>query len=199
MKKIKYLIYIILFIFFISIKADLVKADNPNVSLPDKSCAKYHDSGSCRDNNCAWNNDYNFCSPNGLVYLKCGDAYDIPEMVPKLTSIAVTLLKTVTPVILIVMSIISLIKSITSGKEDEIKKAQGSLIKRIIAAAIVFFIVSIVQFVMMKVAEDDNERKQLSSCLSCFLNGTNKCGNLYYKDGYGYCYNADTGKLELCN
>ena len=173
--------------------------NNVNVEIKDKSCAKYHDSGSCKENNCYWNSDFKFCSPNGLVYLKCGDAYDIPEMVPKLTSIAVTLLKTVVPIILIIISIIQLVKSITAGKEDEMKKAQNSLIKKIIAAALVFFVVSIVQFVMMKVAADDAEKKNLSSCLSCFLNGTSKCSSLYYKDGYGFCYNVKTGKNELCN
>ena len=147
---------------------------------------------------CVANEEYKFCSNNGLVYLSCGDAFDIPEMVPKLTSFAVTFLKTAVPIILIIVSIIQLVKAITAGKEDEMKKAQNSLIKKIIAAAIVFFIVSIVQFIMLKVAADDAEKSNLSSCLSCFLNGTNKCNSLYFKDGYGYCYTVDGHNKFKC-
>lgn len=120
-------------------------------------------------------------------------------MVPKLTSISVTLLKTVTPVILIIISIIQLVKGITSGKEDEMSKAQRSIIKKIIAAALVFFVISIVQFVMMKVASNNSEKNNLSNCLSCFLNGTSKCNVLYYKDGYGYCFNVKDGGIISCN
>ncbi len=148
-----------------------------NVSYPDCETSKYA-------NIYVKNEKYKFCSPNGLAYLSCGDAKDIPEIVPTLTSYAVTILKIATPLILIIISIIQLVKAITSSKEDDIKKAQNSLIKRIIAAAIVFFVVTIVQFVMLKVASDD-EKGNLSSCLSCFLNGTDKCTSLYYVDSNG--------------
>ena len=135
---------------------------------------------------------------NNLRYLKCGDAKDIPEIVPQLTSYAVTLLKTAVPIVLIIMSVIQLVKAITAGKEDEIKKAQSSLIKKVIIAALVFFIVSIVQFVMLKVA-DSSEKDNLSSCLSCFLNGTSDCGGIYTKDGYGSCIYVDTNDSFECD
>ena len=158
---------------------------------------------------CVWNDDYTdlndkgkgFCSPSGLLYLSCGSgdsiAYDIPVMVPRLTSYAITALKTVTPVILIIMGMFQLIKSITSQNEDEMKKAKSSLVKKVIASVIIFFMVSIVQFVVSKVA-DTKEQESLSSCLSCFLN--NDCGkNYYYTDGYGNCYNiSNNKKREHC-
>lgn len=139
---------------------------------------------SCASNDCTWNKTYGFCSSNGLVYLSCGDATDIPELVPVLINVGVTALKTVAPIVLIVMSIIQLVRSITSGKEDEIKKAQTGLIKRVIAAVLVFFVVGIVQFIMLKVA-DSTEKDGLRKCLSCFLNGTSDCDALYYKDENG--------------
>lgn len=180
-----------------------------NSQFPDvDSCAGFKSEEECKvgitaDNDnfgCAWNKDYKFCSANGLVYLSCGSgdtvAYDIPVMAPQLTSYAITALKTVTPVILIIMGMFQLIKAITSQNEDEMKKARGSLIKKLIAAVIIFFMVSIVQFVIGKVA-DTSEQESLSSCLSCFLN--NDCGrNFYYTDGYGNCYNVSDNQKRDC-
>lgn len=162
------------------------------------TCSDVTNSNSCKVDGCAWNDEHSFCSPNGLSYLKCGDSYDIPEIVPKLTSYAVTLLKTVAPIILIVVSIIQLIKGIVASKEDEIKKAQGSLIKKVIIAALIFFVVTIVQFIMLRVTSDDTEKGNLSSCLSCFLNGVDRCESIYYKDGYGSCYYVESGSKFDC-
>lgn len=164
------------------------------VSADQKACVEYK-YNECPVN-CAKNDDYKFCSPNGLAYLSCGDARDIPPIAPKLVSYTVTLLKTVAPIVLIIISIVTLVKSITAGKEDEIKKAQNSLVKRIIMAAFVFFTITIVQFIMLKIAGD--EKDNLSSCLSCFLNGTDDCGSIYYKDGKGKCIYLD-GSSKYCD
>lgn len=163
------------------------------------ACRQFKKESDCKNSDCTWNSKHNFCSNNGLTYLKCGDASDIPEIVPELTGYAVTLLKTVAPIVLIIMSIIQLVKSITAAKEDEIKKAQGTLVKRLIIAVLLFFVVTIVQFVMLKVS-DSNEKGNLSSCLSCFLNGSSdsKCGSVYYKDGDGKCYYTGNGATFDC-
>lgn len=188
MKKIKYFLFV--FIVVLGFKIDLVKAAN---------CLDYYGKQTeCINNGCSYNETHSFCSPNGLTYLKCGDAYDIPEIVPTISSYAIVLLKTIAPLILIIVSIIQLVKAIASSKEDDIKKAQGSLIKKIIAAALVFFVVSIVQFVMLKVASDDVEKNNLSDCLSCFLNGKSNCNSFYYKDGYGKCYSVNTNGEISC-
>lgn len=139
---------------------------------------------------CAWNEKYKFCSPTGLAYLSCGsgetDAHDIPEMIPKLTSYFILLLKTATPIILIIMGMVQIIKAIANSNEDEMKKAKGSLIKKLIAAVLVFFSISIVQFVVDQVVDDD-ESGSVASCMNCFIN--NKCnGSMYYTDGHGKCY-----------
>ena len=156
---------------------------------------------------CAWNDKYEFCSPTGLAYLSCGgdakdthdgtDAYDIPVFLPRITSYAVTLLKTVTPVILIIMSMIQLIKAISSQNEDEMKKARSALVKKLIAATLIFFVTTIVQFVIKQVADSD-EVGSASQCLSCFVN--NDCsGVMYYTDGYGNCYNVESKSQVDCN
>lgn len=155
------------------------------------SCAEYTEPTACENNQyfaCIWNEtEYgNYCNTDTLLYVSCGGAFDIPHQVPELISFLVNLLKIATPIILIVVSIITLFKALASSKEDEIKKAQSSLIKKIIAAVMVFFVISIVQFVIMKVA-DSTDQGGLDSCLSCFLN--NDCEEAtYYKTNVGGTY-----------
>lgn len=179
-------------------------------SAPDvDSCAGFITEENCKigqtknagNFGCAWNEQYEFCSPTGLAYLSCGSedsiAYDIPVMVPRLASYAITALKTITPVILIIIGMFQLIKAITSQNEDEMKKARSSLIKKLIAAVMIFFLVAIVQFVVKQVA-DDAEQSSTEACFDCFIN--NNCTNaMYYTDGYGNCYSVKTNKkLDSC-
>lgn len=133
----------------------------------------------CTGRGYVWNDEYGYCNTDNLLYVKCGDSYDIPNKVPAIISFFVNLLKIATPIILIIVSIITLFKALVASKDDEIKKAKNSLVKKIIASVFVFFVISIVQFVVMKVA-DSSEKENISSCLSCFLN--NDCYNtLYFK------------------
>lgn len=131
---------------------------------------------------CMWveGDGYSYCNVNDLQYIRCGDAFDIPKEVPPITSFLINFLKILTPLILIVISMIDLIKAIASSKEDEMKKVQQTLIKRIAAAALVFFVIAIVQFVIKKVANNIKEETSISDCLSCFINGD--CNDSkYYK------------------
>lgn len=133
-----------------------------------------------KDYACMWveEDGYSYCNTDNLRYVTCGDTKNIPYQVPEIISFAVNFLKIMTPIILIFLSIISLVKALASSKEDEIKKAQSSLIKKTIAAVMVFFVISIVQFVVKKVADDD-EVGNIDDCLNCFLD--NECGeSLYY-------------------
>lgn len=155
------------------------------------TCRDYKTKNDCIRSNdyaCVWNENSirNYCNTDNLTYVRCGDAYDIPSQAPAIVSFAVNLLKIATPIILIIVSIITLVKAVAASKEDEIKKAQNSLIKKVIASVFVFFVVSIVQFVILKVA-DGSEQNSISSCMSCFLN--NDCSNsVYYKTAIGSKY-----------
>lgn len=51
------------------------------------------------------------------------------------------------PIVLIVLGMIDLGKAVIASKEDEIKKAQSMLIKRVMYAVAVFFVVTIVSLV----------------------------------------------------
>ncbi|MDO4963542.1 MAG: hypothetical protein Q4E75_05570 [bacterium] len=151
-------------------------------------CFDYNDPDTCVSNPkiaCIWVGDEEkktgYCNVDNLQYVFCGDAYDIPRQAPKIISFGINFMKIVTPIILIFVGTITLIKAITASKEDEIKKATSSLIKKLISAALVFFVTSIVQFVILKVAED-SDKNGITSCLSCFLN--NECNSAYYKETF---------------
>jgi len=58
--------------------------------------------------------------------------------------------KYILPVIVIVLGILDFIKAIGSDKDDEMKKAQKRFITRLIAAALVFIIPLIIEFVLVK-------------------------------------------------
>ena len=59
------------------------------------------------------------------------------------------------PIILIIFGMLDLGKAVMAGKEDEMKKAQGTLIKRFIYAVAVFLVVTLVTFVMGLVGSSD--------------------------------------------
>lgn len=162
-------------------------------------CTFYTHQNTCKNSpyySCIWveadNSNGGYCNVDNLQYVQCGGAFDIPEQLPSLVSFLINLLKIATPIILIITSIITLVKAIAASKEDEIKKATSTLVRRVIAAVLVFFVIYIVQFVVMKVA-DSSEADDISSCLSCFIN--NDCdGNKYYKNniaGEYTCYYLD--------
>ncbi len=72
------------------------------------------------------------------------------------------------PIILIIIGMFDMGKAITQQKEDEIKKAQSLLVKKAIAAALVFLMFSIVSLVLSVVGGNDEGNV---SCIKCLLTG----------------------------
>lgn len=72
----------------------------------------------------------------------------IPDEILGITQTLYTIIKIAIPVILIVYGMFDFGKSVMAGKEDEIKSNQKLFLKRLIAAALVFFVLSIVQLVL---------------------------------------------------
>ena len=101
----------------------------------------------------------------------CGsvDNFVFSGMFPYIISTIVTLIQIVVPILLIVFGMLDLAKAVIASKEDEIKKAQMTFVKRLIAAVIVFFVVSLVQLVVRFVA--GNDENSIMSCFNCFVNG----------------------------
>ena len=171
-------------------------------SVNAKDCSSYKSEDKCTEaagSACIWNSKYKFCSSSGLVYVACGNgsknlksvcgkkegttAYDIPYMIPSLTAFTINVLKIATPIVLIFVGMIQMIKALTSTAEDEIKKVQGLLVKKIVIAVMIFFVISITQFVIDLVSDSSNsdEAKSAGNCLNCFVN--DDCPLIYYRSG----------------
>ena len=101
---------------------------------------------------------------------------DIPTIAPRIISIIYTVIQIAVPVILVIMGSLDLMKGITASKDDEIKKGQQMFIKRLIAAALIFFVFIIVKL-LVSVANDESRTKagDIMNCANCFIR--NKCGN----------------------
>ena len=103
--------------------------------------------------------------------VSCGDGmvHNIPTSITKTVNVAFRIIQVVVPIILVIMGMITLIKSITAGKEDEIKKAQMAFVKKLIAGALVFFVFVIVKLIISAVA-DGSDKANIMKCADCFLN-----------------------------
>jgi hypothetical protein len=84
----------------------------------------------------------------------------------------IVVIKIAVPILLVIFGMLDLGKAVIAQKEDEIKKGQQMFIKRAISAAIIFFVISIVQLIVSFVAGDEG----IMNCASCFINGTDKYG-----------------------
>lgn len=71
------------------------------------------------------------------------------------------------PILLIIWGMLDLGKAVMAQKEDEIKKGQNTFIKRLVAAAIVFFVVVIVKLVVSLFAGDNST--SITNCINGIL------------------------------
>ena len=115
-----------------------------------------------------------FMRANAYCKVSCGNLYGIPAKIPELTRFAVTIVQIAVPVILVIVGSIDLIKGITAQKEDEIKKGQKILVKRLIVAAIIFFSIVIVKLLVSVVASS-SEGGNIVECIDCFLSSSDSC------------------------
>ena len=98
----------------------------------------------------------------------CGaSTLDVPGMLPYVTSTIVLIIQIGVPVLLIIFGMFDLGKAVIAQKEDEIKKGQSTFFKRLIAAILVFFVVTIVKLVVGFAAD----RTDAVTCIDCFIKG----------------------------
>ena len=100
-----------------------------------------------------------------LLDIQCGGV-NIPTALANVVSTIYTLIKVAVPLLLILFGMIDLGKAVISQKEDDIKKQQGLFVKRLIAAALVFFVFAIVQLLVNLV--DENSQTYMS-CVKAIL------------------------------
>lgn len=101
----------------------------------------------------------------------------IPAGVKDLIATVVLAIKIVVPVLLIIFGMLDLGKAVVAQKDDEIKAGQKTLMNRAIAAAIVFFVITIVQLLMNIVSGigtgENNEG--IWDCACELVNGAGNC------------------------
>ena len=98
------------------------------------------------------------------TYIDCGGT-SFPEEITILSRTVVIFLQVVTPIGLIILGSLDIMKAVTANNESEIKKKQQKFIKRLVAAGILFFVISMVKFVIDIVATN-SEGKNISKCFN---------------------------------
>ena len=103
-----------------------------------------------------------------LFYLLVGDV--CATLVPIMTLIGYVIfgIKVVVPVILILVGMLDLSKAIMGKDDSEIKKAQSSLIKKIVVAVCVYLVITLVGLIMSLIypSWDDNCAEAVSCALT---------------------------------
>lgn len=94
----------------------------------------------------------------------------VPPMLLNIIGYVIVGIKIGVPVLLIIFGMLDLGKAVMSSKEDEIKKAQNTFLKRLLVAAMVFFVITIVQFVVgLLDSASGTENSGFSDCLTAIL------------------------------
>lgn len=93
----------------------------------------------------------------------------IDDSIADVVHTVIRAIQIVVPIILVVFGMIDMLKGVSSQKEDEIKKGQQTFVKRVIAAALVFFVIAIVKFIISAVSNNSD----IMECANCFIEGSN--------------------------
>ena len=115
---------------------------------------------------------YNNYTSSGPV--SCGNnlVTTIPAFIPQVISVLYTIIQIAVPIVLVIMGMLDLMKGVTAGKEDDVKKGQQILIKRLISAVLVFLVFIVVKLVVSFVADNeagDNRAVRIMQCAECFI------------------------------
>ena len=108
----------------------------------------------------------------GVTYTCGSGELKFDGLIPTVTSTIVLIIQIGVPVLLIIFGMFDLGKAVIAQKEDEIKKGQATFFKRLIAAILVFFVVTIVKLVVQFAA---GEQSDAVSCIDCFIRGGSNC------------------------
>lgn len=91
----------------------------------------------------------------------------------KLVGIAITIIKILIPLLLIIFGTIDFGKAVVSDDAKAIKSSSSLLVKRVIAGIIIFFIPTILKFVFGLVY-DSTEATDFENCTKCMMD-TSAC------------------------
>lgn len=98
----------------------------------------------------------------------------------KLAGYFIIAIKIVLPLIIIILGIVDFAKAVVSSDQKVIKDAGGSLLRRLIAAVIIFFIPTIIHFIFEVVAGySEDVKNDFENCFNCLVYPNNKCDTTY--------------------
>ena len=103
-----------------------------------------------------------------LLDVFCHDTVGLWQTVGKV----LVIFKIVIPLLLIIFGMIDLGKAVIGSKEDDIKKATSSLIRRAIAAIVIFFIPYVVSgiFGLVSTFQKQKDAEGYDVCQTCLTN-----------------------------
>lgn len=106
----------------------------------------------------------------------CAETKDVWHLVGNILLV----FKIVIPILLIIFGMIDLGKAVIGGDEKVIKEATSSIIRRLIAAVVIFFIPTIVGAVISIVGnafEEDNDKTvaDYTVCKNCITKPNSQC------------------------
>lgn len=106
-----------------------------------------------------------------ILYKVCSDVFTsgMPAKLANIIQMVVLTIQVAVPILLIIWGMLDLGKAVVAQKEDEIKKGQQTFVKRIIAAAIVFFVFTITDLLIGLVA-DSTDKSTITTCINDILN-----------------------------
>lgn len=101
----------------------------------------------------------------------------IDPIIPKFLTNVVKIIQVAIPIILVILGMVDLGKAVTSNDEKQMKEAQKTLIKRVIYAILIFFIIAIVKFVFGVLGTSSSKsdaggkiaKTNVTGCINCFL------------------------------
>ena len=91
----------------------------------------------------------------------------------------ILVIKIALPIVLVILGMLDLGKGVIAGKEDEIKKGQSTFVKRLVAGAIVFFMISITQLVISIIDKDSDG--DIWTCANAIMNGNGENSAMWNK------------------
>jgi len=108
-----------------------------------------------------------------LDVVKCGNV-ELPALVPDIIRTIVNIIKIATPIVLIIMGMLDFTMAIISSDEKKIGEGKNKFIRRLIAAGVLFFVITIVQFLVGVIAPEEANGGILD-CIDCMVNDASKC------------------------
>ena len=104
---------------------------------------------------------------NAKELIVCGGNKKFPTVIGTLISTVYTIIRILVPILLVISGIISFFKVTFNGNvEDSLDKAKKKLVTNIISAIVIFFIASIINFVIGLAAGKNNS---FTDCMYCML------------------------------